>query len=101
MADRSVVSLLPLLLVVAACVDPPTDPKPRPVVPREGAGCPEMCAHLRQLGCETGKPTDAGVTCESFCAHTLREGFDLHPGCVVGARTCDEAEWLSQGCGDW
>jgi hypothetical protein len=33
------------------------------------------CAHMRSLGCEEGRPTASGASCETVTANVQRNGF--------------------------
>lgn len=55
--------LIPFLLVLCSCNGCPPNPTPNPLQ----ADCTKSCSHLRELGCEEGKPTPKGATCETIC----------------------------------
>ena len=95
------VTIVVLTILATQCLPPgPVDgPVPPPVLEQTDAGCEGMCAHLRELGCEQGKPTPSGATCERVCADTMAEGYDVHPDCVAGVRGCAEVDRASQGGG--
>jgi hypothetical protein len=56
-------------------VTPVTPPAPPPA-PYQ-AHCSVLCAHLRQLGCEGGKPLPDGTSCETFCIDTNMAGHPI------------------------
>lgn len=65
-----------------------------PVGPAPGrATCESACAHLAELGCEAGRPTARGHSCQSVCedaAATGWGGWDVQ--CVVDAVDCASAD---------
>ena len=85
---------LGLLALGAQCdLRPTPEPKPAPdvFVPPvlEPSGCERACARLADLGCEEGKPTDAGESCADVCANAA-EHLDLE--CVARAQSCAEVD---------
>lgn len=86
------------LLVLTQCGPGPAvivvpSARPEPGTP---ADCARACAHLRSLGCEEGKPTPGGASCEQVCDNVQQSGATaLDLGCVVDAGTCARAN----GCG--
>lgn len=77
----------------------PPEPAPAPITPTQEANCETMCAHLQKLGCEEGRDTPGGATCEEVCTLTIDAGLDVHPECVVGVEKCEDVGRASQGCG--
>jgi hypothetical protein len=83
--------LIATLLLCSCDFREPVGPQPNP------SACADACATLARLGCESAKPTDAGESCEQVC-RTVEESGTITscPAQVVRARTCEEAETLSQ-----
>lgn len=85
---------LPIALLVFGCPStPPKPPEPKPLeagVPT----CLSACDNMRALGCELGKPTPRGATCEDVCIRVQTEnagaGFDM--ACISRATTCPVAD---------
>lgn len=82
------------LTLAGRCDGDPVEPRrPRPVDAGTPADCAAACAHMRELGCEEGKPTPKGATCEDVCNNVEASGtVTLHPSCVVGIARCDQVE---------
>ncbi len=89
---------LVLALALCGCTPHPHDSEPPPIHPKPGASCASMCAHLQQLGCHEGEPTEGGASCEEVCLHAMAEGFDPHPECVIAVERCVDVDRASQGC---
>lgn len=54
-----------------------------------GPTCANACDRMRALGCEAGKPTPHGVSCEDVCLNARSSGviiLDLR--CVAQATDC-------------
>lgn len=53
-----------------------------------GADVAAACARLRALGCDSGKPTPGGATCEDVIRASSAAGvvYDLH--CLAKLSTC-------------
>jgi len=83
--------LLFLLALVISC-----GPKPLPNVPPDTDQCAAACEHLRELGCEEGKPLEDGTSCEKFCEDTQNSGHWLNPTCVKDIMSCSEID----ACGE-
>ncbi len=87
------VYMLAVLALGSRC-DVPVEPvRPKPVDAGTPADCAAACAHMRKLGCEEGKPTPKGATCEDVCNNVEASGtITLHPACVVKIERCDQVE---------
>lgn len=66
---------------------------PCPIPPSDNL-CASACEHLRDMGCEEGKPLEDGTTCETFCEETQANGHALRPSCVLELESCDMEECL-------
>lgn len=77
--------------------EPPPAPAPLPVM-RDAAisvdsgadGCAVACRRLRTLGCEDGKPTLGGSSCETVCrgVNASAGAARVNTTCVAAAKTC-------------
>lgn len=59
----------------------------------DGGTCAAACTHYRAIGCDAGKPTPLGATCEDVCGVFLDAGlvkWDLK--CRSEAPTCEAVE---------
>ena len=96
--------LLPLMLVLGC---PPRDavvPPPNP--PPDTNLCGNMCAHLKQLGCEEaesvynndlpGPPDVPNQSCEDFCTEMQDKGVFVNPRCVALVESCENIETARQ-----
>ena len=72
---------LVLCLLLASCAPP--------VAPTVVPSCASVCAHRRELGCAAGKPTPAGVSCETVCENAVSHGLRIDLECRIVAPTCD------------
>lgn len=82
-----------VILVLSGCGScgstPPPDPEPVPV-PKPT--CSDLCAHYRVLGCEEGRPTPNGASCEQWCLVAYEvPGFAGRFPCIIAAKDCDIA----------
>lgn len=83
-------AVLGSVLILVACA-PAAQPPPGPAE----LGCAAACSHLRELGCETGRPTPEGTTCEEICGYVEATGvaeIRWPHACVAAATSCDVAE---------
>jgi hypothetical protein len=84
--------------LLAACRPAPPPPEPPVVIVVPDAAspptCDGACQHMRELGCELGKPTPRGATCEQVCVRVQVEnggaGFDF--ACLTRAGSCADAD---------
>ena len=53
-------------------------------------GCGAACSALRDKGCDLGKPTAAGATCEAWCSRYAATPTGVDPVCLQRA-TCEAA----------
>lgn len=77
-----------LSLSLVWCTPPvptPIEPEPLPPAP---ASCASMCDRMRQLGCEEGKPTDGGASCEMVCENAEQSPVPMPVACMAQARSC-------------
>lgn len=61
-------------------------------VPRETHKCAEVCAHMRDLGCEEGQPLSDGTPCTVWCTKTEEAGMPLGLSCLLTAKNCNEVQ---------
>ena len=80
-----------IALLLTGCGGPGPAPSP---ADRTGTEIEQVCKRLRQLGCDAGKDTPAGATCEEYVSNAARNGIDLVGGveCTTAAQTCEQAE---------
>jgi len=90
------VNALCLSVLLAACG--PAVEHPHPHLPTDTPMCPDACAHLRELGCDEGKPLQDGTSCEDFCQSTQDSGHALTPSCVVNIKKCSDMDELDSFC---
>jgi hypothetical protein len=93
------VSLFATALILAVAVQgcpPPPPPNPPPAPTNDGGvalpGCPAACENMRRLGCDIGKPTARGASCEDVCANAQANGIDFRTSCLASAASCEAAE---------
>ncbi len=84
---RPTLPFLLLLAVLAGC-----QPAPAPTPKVDAGPCIEACNHLRDMSCDAGAPTPAGVPCETWLcqAATMPSGPDS--ACIVRAVDCSGAD---------
>ncbi len=88
-----VASVLSAMLLAGTCNQDVEPVRPKPVDAGTPADCSAACQHMRELGCEEGKPTPGGATCEDVCNNVEGSGtVTLNPACVVGISRCDQIE---------
>ncbi len=76
-----------LALFLAGCSFGP------PLPPVSDEGCAPACAHLAELGCDAGKPTPDGASCESVCRNVQASGLNrINTACIMSAASCGAAE---------
>lgn len=58
------------------------------------ATCAGACSNARRLGCEIGKPTPKGGTCEQVCENVQREnaGAGFNVTCIARANACVDVD---------
>lgn len=56
--------------------------------------CAGACTRMRDLGCDLGKPTPKGGSCEQVCTNVQinNAGAGFNIVCIVEAKACNEAE---------
>jgi hypothetical protein len=87
-------------LLGGTCKHDVTDVRPKPTDAGSPSECSAACKHLRELGCEEGKPTPAGASCEDVCNNVERSGtVTLHPACVIHIKHCNEIQSCAYGGG--
>ncbi len=91
---RTVVVLVAFALAGCPAQPPKPPPTEEPDASRPTGTCASACENMRRLGCELGKPTPNGASCESVCDRVQREnggaGFNVH--CLARASACAGAE---------
>lgn len=96
---------LSFVLLVGCGAEQQQDRGAPPVPEPEGdASCESVCAHLDELGCKQFDPPpvpDNDPTCIEFCTGTMEGGYDLHLGCVIRVKKCEQVDPASTGewCG--
>jgi len=93
------VVVLATLVSAATCEERPVPPRPPAGDGGTIADCDRMCAVLERLGCESKwsiEPEDGA--CEVFCRDAETLGPSVCPALVATARSCEEADALSQEC---
>ena len=87
------------LLLAAALSSGFCQPQPGPPpgpAPLDGSvtACSASCSKYRELGCEEGKPTAKGHTCEEVCNNAAESGIDLGgpADCIAAAKDCASVE---------
>ncbi len=94
--------LLAILSFTMAC------PTRTPVVPVDASdaaqevtvtvsSCAQACARMRVFNCREAMPDDASDSCEVTCNHSQLL-FNMHPDCVVKAKTIDDVRACGQAC---
>lgn len=77
-------------------ITPPAPVSPVAVVPGTDTDCGAACANGRKLGCEFGKDTAAGATCEAVCHNSETSSYvTMNPRCMAMAASCDAADACS------
>jgi hypothetical protein len=69
-----------------ACQKAPAPPGSSP------ATCAGVCERKRAMGCPSGAPTPAGVSCEVVCQTAQSAGLMLNLACRARATTCPALE---------
>jgi len=54
-----------------------------------GPSCSSACDHQVQLGCDVGRPTPSGASCQEVCANATSSGYDWPLQCLDSALECD------------
>lgn len=56
--------------------------------------CGAACTNMRRLGCELGKPTPMGATCERVCENVQSEnaGVGFNASCLAKVTNCVDAD---------
>ena len=63
-----------------------------------GPTCAMACDRMRALGCEAGKPTPHGVSCEDVCMNARSSGMiTLDLQCMSTALDCDTVDKCGTG----
>lgn len=72
---------------------PPPDPPPQPELDAGTGTCDSACSKLRALGCEEGKATGEGATCETVCLNVQNSGvISWNLGCRSSITTCAQVD---------
>lgn len=85
-ANWAVAAAAMLLIACSPAVVPTPPPEPT---------CADACAHLLDLGCESGLPTDEGASCQEVCENAESLGLPeirWPRACVAAAPNCGAAE---------
>ena len=92
------VALVAFTVLTGCQLRPPEDVEPPPPPPpvQDGgvvtlATCATACANQRAHGCELGRPTAEGSTCEEVCDNTENAGLDSlrwDLRCLTDRATC-------------
>lgn len=87
------VAAIALSFALSSCAGCPPRPEPVPPPTEAPVTCESFCARAAALGCAVSRPTPKGGTCQDICEAVQYSGiaqWDL--GCRIRATSCQAME---------